>query len=88
MIGDEGTIRLDFNERTVDVFDGPGRLIETRVCEGGTRNQLFLDELRHLLACLKGDEQPVVGARDGAQSLRIAVAARASIETGRTVELV
>jgi len=87
VIGDEGTIRLDFNERTVDVFDGPGRLIETQACEGGTRNQLFLDELRHFLACLKGDEQPVVGARDGAQSLRMAVAARESIETGRTVDL-
>ncbi|MGZ7042915.1 MAG: Gfo/Idh/MocA family protein, partial [Thermoanaerobaculia bacterium] len=88
VIGDEGTIRLDFNERTVDVFDGPGRLIETQVCEGGTRNQLFLDELRHFLACLEGDAQPVVGARDGAQSLRMALAARESMETGRAVDLV
>jgi predicted dehydrogenase len=49
---------------------------------------LFLDQLRHFLACLRGDEQPVVGVRDGAQSLRMALAARESIETGRVVDLV
>jgi predicted dehydrogenase len=87
VIGDEGTIRLDFNAQTVEVFDGQGRLTRTHACEGGQRNQLFLDELRHFLACLRGDEQPVVGVRDGAQSLRMALAARESMETGRVVNL-
>ena len=68
-------------------FDGSGRLAHERSFAPLERNQLFLDELRHFLACLRGDEQPVVGARDGAQSLRMALAARESIETGRAVDL-
>ena len=87
VIGDEGTIRLDFNALTVDVFDGQGRLTRRHACEGGQRNQLFLEELRHFLACLRGDEQPVVGVREGAQSLRMALAVCESMETGRAVDL-
>jgi predicted dehydrogenase len=49
---------------------------------------MFLNELHHFLACLKGDEQPVVGVRDGAQSLQMALAARESIEAGKAVDLV
>ena len=49
------------------------------------RNELFLDELRHFLACVEGRETPVVGVREGAASLRIALAAKRSLETGQVV---
>jgi predicted dehydrogenase len=88
VIGDGGKIVLDFNAPTVEVFDDSGRLAQARSFETFQRNQLFLDQLRHFLACLRGDEPPVVGVRDGAQSLRMALAARESIETGKVVDLV
>ena len=37
---------------------------------------MFLDEMRHFLACLAGDAQPVCGFEDGVAALRIALAAR------------
>ena len=46
-----------------------------------------MDELTHFLACLRGEETPRVTLRDGAQSLRMALAIRQSIETGQVVEL-
>ncbi len=46
------------------------------------RNELFLAELRHFLACVAGEETPAVGVRDAEASLRIALAAKRSIETG------
>ena len=46
------------------------------------RNELFLEELRHFLACVAGREQPVVGVHEGAASLRIALAAKRSLQTG------
>jgi predicted dehydrogenase len=49
------------------------------------RNELFLEELRHFLACLEGAEQPVVDLRTGVDSLRIALAAKRSLETGEAV---
>ena len=87
LIGDEGRILLDLRAQSVDVFDGRGRLAARHAFATCQRNQLFLAELRHFLACLRGDEDPVVGVRDGAQSLRMALAARESMETGRVVDL-
>jgi predicted dehydrogenase len=51
------------------------------------RNQLFMDEMKHFLACLERREAPLVSIHDGVQSLRIALAAKESLATGRQVEL-
>ena len=57
------------------------------VPEGFGRNTLFLDEMRHLLACLDGSERPRCTLGDGTQALRIALAAKESALVGRTVSL-
>ena len=88
VIGDTGKILVDFHGPTVRVFDGLGQLAESRAFEGFQRNQLFLDELNHFLACVKGDETPMVTVREGAQSLRMALAAKESLEMGDVVKLV
>ena len=87
IVGDEGKIRLDFRALTLELFDGGGELADCRTFTGFERNQMFVDELMHFLACLRGEETPVVTLRDGAQSLRIALAARQSIETGQVVDV-
>ena len=87
VIGDAGKLLLDFHALSVQVFDGEGQLAATHTFEGLPRNQLFLDELNHFLACLQGDQTPVVTVRDAAQSLRMALAAKESLETGKVVEL-
>ncbi len=87
VIGDDGTIRLDFNAGTVDRRDGTGRIAETRSFESLDRNDLFLEELHHFLACLRGEAQPIVGVREASQSLRMALAALESMETGQVVNL-
>jgi len=87
VIGDKGKILLDFHGLTVQAFDGLGQLAESRAFEGFQRNQPFLDELKHFLACVKGDETPMVTVQDGAQSLRIALAAKESLATGHVVKL-
>lgn len=87
IVGDDGKIRLDFRTLTLELFDGRGDLTDCHTFTGFQRNQLFLNELMHFLACLRGEETPLVTLRDGAQSLRMALAARRSIETGQVVEL-
>lgn len=51
------------------------------------RNGLFLDELAHFLDCIEGRAHPVVDVRAAADVLRVALAARRSLETGAVVEL-
>ena len=87
VIGDAGKVLIDFHAMTVHVFGDRGELVERGVFEGFERNQLFLDELRHFMACLQGLEKPVVTLQDGRQSLKIALAARDSLRTGKVVEL-
>ncbi|MCX6007652.1 MAG: Gfo/Idh/MocA family oxidoreductase [Chloroflexi bacterium] len=87
IIGDEGKILVDLHALTVNVFDGRGSLTEANSYEGFQRNQLFLDELKHFLECLQGKTAPLVTVRDGAQSLRMALAAKESLATGQLTEL-
>jgi len=87
VIGDEGKISVDFHALTVEHFDGNGTFVETTSFAGFDRNRLFLDELQHFLACVDGKQSPLIPVRDGAQSLRVALAAQRSLSTGHVVEM-
>lgn len=87
IIGDDGKIMVDLRTSTVNVFDSQGGLAETSFYECFQRNQLFLDEMTHFLECLQKNQTPLVTVRDGAESLRMALAARESLSTGQVVEL-
>jgi len=86
IVGEGGKILLDLHVPEVRVVD-PGGNVDVYAPTGFQRNELFLDELRHFLACLEGRETPLVSLRDGARSLEIALAAHRSIETGEAVRL-
>jgi predicted dehydrogenase len=87
IIGDAGKILVDIRALTVQVFDGKGYQVEARSYEGFQRNQLFLDELKCFLDGIQGKQTPLVSLRDGAQSLRIALAAKESLASGKVIEL-
>ena len=87
IIGDKGKIVADFRTLTVEQFDQNGKSLGCNCYEGFDRNQLFMDELAHFFACVEGKESPLVSLRDGARSLRMALAAKESLETGKVVEL-
>ena len=87
IIGDAGKILVDFRALSVESFDAKGVSAGVKSFADFERNQLFLDELKHFLACIDGQETPLVSLRDGARSLRMALAAKESLATGRAVEL-
>jgi predicted dehydrogenase len=84
IVGDNGVIVADLLAPRLTVFR-EGMLVEEAMFEGFTRNQLFLDEMRHFLDCVAGTAKPLVTLREGAVSLRMALAARNSLESGRIV---
>jgi len=86
IVGDAGRILVDIRALTVDVFDGRGNHVEASSYEGFQRNQLFLDELMCFLDDMQGKQTPLVNLRDAAQSLRMALAAKESLATGKVVE--
>lgn len=88
IVGDCGKIVWDYYRRKVYVTRADQGTSEVHSFDHCERNQLFVDEVSHFLACIAGDETPAVSVRDGADSLRIALAAKRSIETGKVVDLV
>jgi predicted dehydrogenase len=88
VIGDAGRFKIDLGQQTVTVFDAEGSIAESGAYPSFQRNQLFLEEMRHFIACLEGRETPRVSLRDGASSLMIALAAKRSLETGQVIDLV
>ena len=85
VVGDNGRVSLDFMAGTLTCTDVGGRASTLDV--GVPRNQLFVDEVRHFLDCVAGRARPFVDARAAAESLRVALAARASMRRGAPVEL-
>jgi predicted dehydrogenase len=87
ILGDAGKVVVDFRALSLTRYDDSGALAEHHDFNGLQRNQLFLDEMAYFLACLRGEVEPLVTIEDGVQSLRMALAARQSLETSQVVEL-
>ena len=64
-----------------------GRVTPFLPAPGFSRNSMFLDEMRHFLACVDGRETPQCGLPDGRAALEIALAALRSAEEGRRVRI-
>lgn len=85
VMGECGTIRVDLLAPSVTIASPSG--VEQETFERFTRNDLFVTELEHFLAAISGASAPIVTAREAAGSLRIALAARASLSTAQQVQL-
>jgi len=85
IVGEEGTLRWDLLEPSVALFSAGGGLWEYEQFHDFERNQLFVDEMAHFVACLEGRERVEVGAVTGAKTLLVALAAKTSLETGQAV---
>lgn len=87
VIGDAGKIILDFPTASLVVYDREGRQVEASEYKDFQRNQMFLEEAGWFVKALQGQPTPLVSLRDGMQSLRMALAARESLASGKVMEL-
>jgi predicted dehydrogenase len=87
VIGEDGRVEVDFHALAVRVVDAEGRATETTSFAEFDRNDLFVEEMAHFLACVRREAAPHVTVAEGARSLRLALAARESLETGAVVAL-
>lgn len=85
--GDRGSIVVDLNAPSLVWKSAAGAIVSREAFDGCSRNQLFLDELAHFLACVAEGGTPAVPLADAAMSLGVALGARESLRSGRVVEL-
>ncbi len=87
VIGDQGKILVELQEATVNWYSASGELAGSQVFKEFTRNDLFMEELADFLSCVKSRKQPFISVQDGAMGLKIALAAKRSLESGDCVLL-
>ena len=85
--GDLGTLHFDAyrNEVTRVPFDGQAAVEYADA--SFQRNELFVRQMRHFVACVRREETPRVDLAAGVTSLRMALAVRESMASGREVRL-
>lgn len=86
LIGDRGRIEWNLAAGCVVRHDVGGS-VEAYDHSTFPRNELFVRELTHFLACVRGEAEPLVTLRDGAETVRIALALLESQASGREVLL-
>ncbi len=86
IVGAEGTLLWDYSEGAVQLKMANSALDETRPYEDA-RNDQFVDQLRHYLACLRGEANPIVDVADAARTLDVVLAAKRSSAERRWVTL-
>jgi predicted dehydrogenase len=87
VIGDRGRAIMDLHALTVTVFTRGNPTPDVHRYETFERNQLFLDQVKHYMECVRSRTRPIVDLHDGLQSLRMAIAAKRSIATGQPVDI-
>jgi predicted dehydrogenase len=88
IIGEEGTIHWDYAAGQVRHYSAQSKSWEVHSNPDNWQpNQMYLDEMRHFLACLAGEEQPELNVNEAAKVLRIALAAKESSQRQTWIEL-
>jgi predicted dehydrogenase len=83
IVGEKGTIYWDYYANCVEIYSAKTRTLELIEQKEFERNQMYVDEMQHFLACLIGKESPVVSIADARQSLEIALRAKQSSLDGK-----
>ncbi len=88
VIGEGGVIVWDYPTHTVTVHgaDGAGDREDFRPAEGDA-NLMYMEEMRHFIRCVNGEETPLVDGREALRSLRLVEAAKASARERRWVQV-
>lgn len=88
VIGEDGVIAWDYIAQSVTVYGKDDRRAELYQESINTeRNQMFVDELRHFVACVETGTAPALDAAGGRAVLALALAAKRSAAEGRPVRL-
>lgn len=88
IVGTEGTISWDAASGTAHArCNGDSTHLWVRPDRTFERNSLFVAELQHFLACVRGTEQPNCTLQDGVRSVTIAEAVLRSAREGRVVHV-
>jgi len=88
IIGEEGTILWDMNEKQVKLYTAADKKWQVfPQAADYDINQMYIDQMQHFLDCLEGKAIPLQDINAGKKALEIALAAKQSAESDRIIKL-
>jgi predicted dehydrogenase len=81
IVGDKGSIQCNLTTMEIVVNDRIKENVKRHTFPSFDRNQLFLDEMKNFLEFVTGKEDPAVDLKNGIVSLRVALAAKESMNS-------
>lgn len=88
IIGEEGTILWDFNERQVKLYSAEtGRWQKFPQRAKYDINKMYIEEMKYFLGCVEGKTRPMQDIISARRVLEIALAAKEATKTGKVVIL-
>ena len=85
IVGQKGSIFWDFNISQVRFYDANGQVTTFPQPEGWQLNQMYMDEMRHFLDCVRTRNTTTLSIPDAVSVMQIVFAAKASNRQGRLV---
>jgi predicted dehydrogenase len=88
IVGTTGTIRWDYDDGCAELYRADEEQWETFSPPSGfVRNDMFLAEMRHFLAVIRGEAAPVCSLEEGIRVQELLEGVKCSAATGRLVRL-
>ncbi|MDD2655135.1 MAG: Gfo/Idh/MocA family oxidoreductase [Candidatus ainarchaeum sp.] len=86
IVGEKGTISWDYSKGSVVLYDADKKATEVLDLSDDP-NAMYVDEMKHFMECVKGGKKPLVSLEEGEKSLALALKAKESAESGRTIRV-
>lgn len=89
VIGEEGTIRWEWGDKSVRRYDPEDEIWITEDIWDESRdiNQMYVDEVQHFISCVEQGGETVSPIQDGYRDLQVALAAKESASSGSHISL-
>jgi len=88
IIGEEGTIWWDFNERQVRLYTAESGKWQTFAQNPDyDTNEMYIEETKHFFQCIEGNTKPMQDIHSARRVLEIALAAKEAAKTAKAVRL-
>jgi len=85
IVGAEGTLRWDNTDGILHLLSADGPAETFAPPQGFERNDMFLEQMRHFLAVVRGETEPEGTLQDGIHVLRLALGALESAKQDRMI---
>jgi len=86
IIGTQGTLLWDYSENMVRLYSAKTKEWKTFPLQTEP-NEMYLEEMKHFLACINGKAVPLIDGYEAKKVLEIALAAKKSANVGKAMHL-